>query len=55
MNIYYYCIAFLAIALLAIIAWHIHVVRWKNLKLLLNQIKPKRWVNKLLNINMRCI
>ena len=41
MNIYYYLIAFLAIALLAIIAWHIHVVRWKNQKLLKRLRKEK--------------
>ena len=41
MNIYYYLIAFLVIALLAIIAWHIHVVRWKNQKLLKRLRKEK--------------
>lgn len=34
-------IIFLVIALLAIIAWHIHVVRWKNQKLLKRLRKEK--------------
>lgn len=41
MNLYYYMIIFLVIALLAIIAWHIHVVRWKNQKLLKRLRKEK--------------
>ena len=41
MNIYYYSIIILVIALLAIIAWHIHVVRWKNQKLLKRLRKEK--------------
>lgn len=34
MKILYLIIIILVIALLAILAWHIHVVRWKNLRLL---------------------
>lgn len=41
MNIYYYSIIILVIALLAIIAWHIHVVRWKNQKILKRLRKEK--------------
>ena len=41
MKIFYLIIIILVIALLAIIAWHIHVVRWKNLKMLKQLRKEK--------------